>query len=91
MSLLTIHNLSKRYGDRVAISGLSLALRPGQLTVLLMDEPTLGLNPKSRRDLLQAIQTEVRERSSAVLWATHLLEEAEGLDRVVALHTLVTQ
>ena len=91
LPLLKIQNLSKRYGDRVALSGVNLALRPGQLTVLLMDEPTLGLNPKSRRDLLQAIQTEVRERSSAVLWAAHLVEEAEGADRVVVLHTLVTQ
>ena len=55
-------------------------------SVLLMDEPTVGLDPKSRRDLLQAIQTDVRERSSAVLWATHLVEEAEGADRVLVLH-----
>ena len=55
-------------------------------SVLLMDEPTVGLDPKSRRDLLHAIQTDVRERSSAVLWATHLVEEAEGADRVLVLH-----
>ena len=54
--------------------------------VLLMDEPTVGLDPKSRRDLLAAIQADVRERSSTVLWATHLVEEADGADRVLVLH-----
>jgi ABC-2 type transport system ATP-binding protein len=55
-------------------------------SVLLMDEPTVGLDPKSRHDLLHAIQADVRERNSAVLWATHLVEEAQGADRVVVLH-----
>jgi len=54
--------------------------------LLLMDEPTVGLDPKSRRDLLQSLQDDVRERASAVLWATHLVEEAEGADRVLVLH-----
>jgi ABC-2 type transport system ATP-binding protein len=54
--------------------------------VLLMDEPTVGLDPKSRRELLAAIRADVRQRQSAVLWATHLVEEAEGADRVVVLH-----
>jgi ABC-2 type transport system ATP-binding protein len=54
--------------------------------VLLMDEPTVGLDPKSRRDLLAAIRTDVHSRSSSVLWATHLVEEAEAADRVLVLH-----
>jgi ABC-2 type transport system ATP-binding protein len=54
--------------------------------LLLMDEPTVGLDPKSRRELLQSIRDDVRERGSAVLWATHLVEEAEGADRVLVLH-----
>jgi len=54
--------------------------------VILMDEPTVGLDPKSRRDLLAAIETDVRERASTVLWATHLVEEASGADRVLVLH-----
>jgi len=54
--------------------------------VLLMDEPTVGLDPKSRRDLLGAIDADVRERASTVLWATHLVEEAEGAQRVLVLH-----
>jgi ABC-2 type transport system ATP-binding protein len=54
--------------------------------VVLMDEPTVGLDPKSRRDLLAAIRADVAERGSCVLWATHLVEEAEAADRVLVLH-----
>jgi len=54
--------------------------------VLLMDEPTVGLDPKSRRELLGAIRADVQQRQSTVLWATHLVEEAEGADRVLVLH-----
>ena len=55
-------------------------------TLLLMDEATVGLDPKSRKDLLAAVHDEVRERDAAVLWATHLVAEAEGADRVLVLH-----
>ncbi|MBS0445436.1 MAG: ATP-binding cassette domain-containing protein [Proteobacteria bacterium] len=55
-------------------------------SVLLMDEATVGLDPKSRRDLLAALHADVRERGVCVLWATHWVEEAEGADRVVVLH-----
>ena len=55
-------------------------------TLLLMDEPTVGLDPQSRRDLLQAIRREVSDRGTTVLWATHLVEEAHGADRVLVLH-----
>ena len=54
--------------------------------VILMDEPTVGLDPKSRRDLVAAIRADVAARGSTVLWATHLVEEAEAADRVVVLH-----
>ena len=57
-----------------------------QPEVLLMDEATVGLDPKSRRDLLAAIRNDVATRSTCVLWATHLVEEAEGADRVLVLH-----
>ncbi len=54
--------------------------------VLLMDEPTVGLDPKSRRDLLAAIHADVAARGTCVLWATHLVPEAEGADRVLLMH-----
>jgi ABC-2 type transport system ATP-binding protein len=54
--------------------------------VLLMDEPTVGLDPKSRRDLVAAVRADLAERGATVLWATHLVEEAEQADRVIVLH-----
>lgn len=54
--------------------------------VLLMDEPTVGLDPQSRRDLLAAIRTAVDRDGVSVLWATHLVEEAVASDRVLVLH-----
>ncbi|MDR6889777.1 MULTISPECIES: ABC transporter ATP-binding protein [Variovorax] len=54
--------------------------------VLLMDEATVGLDPKSRQDLLAALRADVRERGVCVLWATHRVEEAEEADRVLVLH-----
>ncbi len=57
-----------------------------QPAVLLMDEATVGLDPKSRQDLLRVLHAEVRERGTCVLWATHIVEEAEGADRVLLLH-----
>ena len=57
-----------------------------QPAVLLMDEATVGLDPKSRRDLLAAIHGDVRERGVCVLWATHWVEEAADADHVLVLH-----
>ncbi|MCK9985207.1 MAG: ABC-2 type transport system ATP-binding protein [Azoarcus sp.] len=53
--------------------------------VLLMDEATVGLDPASRRQLLDEVLA-LRARGVAVLWATHLVDEAEAADRVVVLH-----
>jgi ABC-2 type transport system ATP-binding protein len=57
-----------------------------QPRLLLMDEPTVGLDPASRADLLKLLLEMKRERSVAVLWATHLCEEVDGADRVIVLH-----
>jgi ABC-2 type transport system ATP-binding protein len=54
--------------------------------LLLMDEPTVGLDPKSRSDLLRLILDLRAERAVAVLWATHLCDEVPGADRVIVLH-----
>jgi ABC-2 type transport system ATP-binding protein len=54
--------------------------------LLLMDEPTVGLDPKSRSDLIKLMLSMRRERKVAVLWATHLCDEVQDADRVVVLH-----
>src|SRR5262244_86571 len=54
--------------------------------VLLMDEPTVGLDPASRADLLKLLLTMRTERRVAILWATHLCDEVPDADRVIVLH-----
>ncbi|HYJ96983.1 MAG TPA: ABC transporter ATP-binding protein, partial [Burkholderiaceae bacterium] len=54
--------------------------------LLLMDEATAGLDPKSRRELIDGLHGEVRQRDVTVLWATHLVSEAEHADSVLVLH-----
>jgi ABC-2 type transport system ATP-binding protein len=49
--------------------------------VLLLDEPTLGLDPQGRRHLWERIAT-LREKGMTVLMTTHNLSEAEACDRV---------
>jgi ABC-2 type transport system ATP-binding protein len=53
--------------------------------LLLMDEASVGLDPRSRRELIDALHADVRVRGTTVLWATHLVPEAEGADRVLVL------
>jgi ABC-2 type transport system ATP-binding protein len=54
--------------------------------MLLMDEPTVGLDPASRSDLIKLMLAMRRERAVAVLWATHLCDEVADADRVIVLH-----
>jgi len=71
-------------GNRRKVELVRALLHRPQL--LLMDEATVGLDPKSRRDLLDALHAEVAQRGVTVLWATHLVPEAEAAHRVLVLH-----
>ena len=51
-------------------------------SVLLLDEPTTGLDPGARRDLWQYLQVLRDEEQVTVLVTTHLMEEAERCDRL---------
>jgi len=57
-----------------------------QPSLLVLDEPTVGLDIASRRAILQQVRALVRERGVAVLWTTHLLDEIEPDDDVSVLH-----
>ena len=54
-------------------------------SVLLLDEPTTGLDPGARRDLWQYLHILRDEEQVTVLVTTHLMEEAERCDRLVIL------
>ena len=65
--------------------GLACALvRQPQL--LLLDEPTVGVDPLSRRELWDIVYRLVREQGTSVLLTTAYLDEAERCDDVVLLH-----
>jgi ABC-2 type transport system ATP-binding protein len=53
--------------------------------VLLLDEPTTGLDPGARRDLWQYLQILRDEERVTVIVTTHLMEEAERCDRLAIL------
>lgn len=85
--------LSDRAGDRVEkLSGgmqrrvevaKGLLHRP---RLLLMDEPSTGLDPGARRDLWEYLK-QARERDGlTILLTTHLMDEAEQCDRVAILN-----
>jgi ABC-2 type transport system ATP-binding protein len=54
--------------------------------LLVLDEPTVGLDIKSRAHILAHVRKLVTEQGVAVLWATHLIDEVEENDHVVVLH-----
>jgi ABC-2 type transport system ATP-binding protein len=75
-------NLSGGQMRRVEIAR-ALLHRP---RLLVLDEPTVGLDIASKLAIVTHVRTLVRERGVAVLWTTHLLDEIEPYDNVVILH-----
>jgi ABC-2 type transport system ATP-binding protein len=53
--------------------------------LLLMDEPSTGLDPVTREMLVRHMQTVRKEHGTSILWATHLVEELEHADRIVLM------
>jgi len=52
---------------------------------LLLDEPTVGVDPQSREHLLSAVE-QLKSQGTAVLYTTHYMEEAERLcDRIAII------
>jgi ABC-2 type transport system ATP-binding protein len=54
--------------------------------LLLLDEPTVGLDIKARADILAHVRQLVTEEEIGVLWATHLIDEIVPDDDLVVLH-----
>jgi ABC-2 type transport system ATP-binding protein len=57
-----------------------------QPRLLVLDEPTVGLDVKSRADILAHVRQLVAQDGLSVLWATHLIDEVAETDDVVVLH-----
>ena len=89
---LSSYNLEKKINKKVKIlSGgekrkveliRSLIHKP---KVLLMDEPTVGLDPTSRKELLTKVLDLKNKDKISILWTTHLVDEAEKADKVIVL------
>lgn len=54
--------------------------------LLVLDEPTVGLDIASKLAIVTHVRTLVRERGVGVLWTTHLLDEIEPSDHILVLH-----
>lgn len=68
---------------RVAIAGI-LAMHP---EVLILDEPTAGLDPKGRDDILDQIAALHRERKITVILVSHSMEDiAKYVDRIIVMN-----
>ena len=68
---------------RVAIAGV-LAMKP---EVLILDEPTAGLDPKGREDILHQIKKLQQETGMTILLVSHSMEDvAEYVDRILVMN-----
>jgi ABC-2 type transport system ATP-binding protein len=76
-----IRTLSRGQHARAALVA-ALAHRP---ELLLLDEPSSGLDPVVRRDVLEAILHTVAEEGRTVLFSSHLLDEVERMSDHFAL------
>lgn len=75
--------LSKGQSSRLALL-LALAHRP---EVVILDDPTLGLDPVARRDFLRDVIGYLQAEGVTVFFSSHLLYEIEPIcDRVAILH-----
>lgn len=87
--MLTRFRVSDRAGDRVETLSGGLARRvdlaKGLLhapRVLLLDEPSAGLDPQARRELWQLLDASRRRDGLTILTTTHFMDEADRCDRV---------
>jgi ABC-2 type transport system ATP-binding protein len=79
-----VKSLSRGQRARMGLL-LALAHRPA---LLLLDEPSSGLDPIVRRDILAAVIRTVADEGRTVIFSSHLLDEVQRVaDHVALLHT----
>ncbi len=89
-----LHRFSLNPRDRVGDLSRGMSLKLGLVLalaaapeLLLLDDPTSGLDVPTRHDFLKNIIREITEAGTTVLFATHMVHEAERIiDRLAILH-----
>ena len=80
---LSPFELSGGQKRRVAIAGV-IAMEP---KVLILDEPTAGLDPKGREQILRNIRAYQTAKNATVIMVSHSMEEiADSVQRLVVIH-----
>jgi ABC-2 type transport system ATP-binding protein len=92
--ILEVVELTDRQKDRVGKYsggmkrriniGVALLHKPD---IIFMDEPTVGIDPQSRRNILDNVKT-LNEEGMTVLYTTHYMEEAQELSDQIAIMDL---
>lgn len=77
----TVRTLSGGNQRRVEIARALL----NQPDLLLMDEPTVGLDPVMRQLVVGHMQKVRESRGTSILWSTHLVEEVAHADRITVM------
>lgn len=76
-------DLSGGQKRRVAIAGV-LAMKPD---VLILDEPTAGLDPKGREEILDQVKQLQKETGMTVILVSHSMDDvAEYVDRIIVMN-----
>lgn len=77
-----VNNLSGGQRQRLAL-GISLLNKP---SILLLDEPTTGLDPHARRGIWTILKNLKEEKKTSLILTTHYMDEAEFLcDRIIIM------
>ncbi len=77
-----VNNLSGGQRQRLAL-GISLLNKP---LILLLDEPTTGLDPHARRGIWTILKNLKDEKNTSLILTTHYMDEAEFLcDRIIIM------
>jgi ABC-2 type transport system ATP-binding protein len=79
-----VGNLSKGMKSQLALS-LALGSNP---ELLILDEPTAGLDPMARHEFLNTLVSEVASRGKTIFFSSHILSEVEAVaDWVAIIHS----
>lgn len=82
-AFIPLEHLSRGMQQKVAIARAMMT----SPTLILLDEPTTGLDPKSKRDVQEFIEEVMREHDATIFLTTHDMDEAERLcDRIAIIN-----